>query len=158
MLLTIPDLRAWARNSEIADDDPWALIVIEAASDLVRETAQQPTWTRESAPPRARQIASHLAARSYSNPDSIEFEGATGPIGGDRRAEEFAKSLHLTEAERLELEGMWPAGSTGGGGGLWVQPVGGGIAAVDGDTYLADDSGSDWMIPYLAEDDIPALG
>lgn len=152
-LLTIPELAAWAREP-VGYDDPWAQLVIESASELVCTTARQPTWTRETAPARAKQIAGHLAARSFKNPDSIEFEGAVGPLGGDRRSEAVAVALHLTDAERAELERLSPGVA---GGGLWVQPMTSGTATA-GDVYLRDSSGSDWMIAYLAEGDMQALG
>lgn len=155
-LLGIPDLGTWTRQ-EIGYDDAWAAAVLEAASDLVRSAAQHPEWTAQTVPARARQICAHVAARTYLNPDSVSGEGGIGPIGGDRIVEELAKALHLTAAERDELEGMSPSGANGGGGGLWVQPINA-TPVEEGDVYLADDSGSDWMIPYLAADDLPALG
>lgn len=157
MLLTVSDLAVWAQR-DVAPDDAWALAVVEAASDVVRAAAQQPTWLKATAPARARQIASHLAARTFKNPDSVQREGNLGPLGGDAVVEELARAMHLTEAEKLELAGLAPAGAAGGGGGFWVQPTTGSEAAEPGDVYLADDSGSDWMIPYLHPDDLPALG
>jgi hypothetical protein len=154
-LLTIPELGVWAQQ-DVGYDDEWAAAVLDAASDVVRTAASQPTWTRDTAPVRARQIASHLAARSYKNPDSIVGEGALGPVGGDRFVEELAKALHLTAAEIEELGKLAPS-TAAGSGGLWIQPINA-TPVEDGDVYLADDSGSDWMIPYLAPDDIPALG
>jgi hypothetical protein len=154
-LLTISELAVWAQET-IEPDDEWAAAVLEAASDVVRDAANQPTWLRTTAPPRARQIASHLAARSYKNPDSIVGEGNLGPVGGDRFVEELAKALHLTAAEREELGRLGPAGATAGKG-LWVQPFNA-TPYTAGDIYLPDDSGSDWQIPYLADGDLPALG
>lgn len=156
-LVTISELSAWARQ-EVGYDDAWAITVLEAASELVRSAAGQPTWERATAPARAKQICAHVAARTYLNPDSVSSEGNLGPLGGDRIVEELAKALHLTAAERDELGAMAPAGGGAGGrGGLWVQPINS-TPLEGGDVYLADDSGSDWMIPYLAEDDIQALG
>lgn len=160
-LLSIPDLSVWVvglGGSAIEVDDEFAQAMVEAASDAVRTAAKQPTWTASgetAAPSRAKQIASHLAARSYLNPTSIQGEGNLGPLGGDRFVEELAKALHLTEAERDELAGMAPSGSSGGG--LWIQPINATFVE-DGDIYLPDSSGSDWQIPYLAVDDLPALG
>lgn len=155
LLVSVGELRVWARDPDIAEDDAFANEILYAASEAVRAAARQPTWDINSAPPRARQICAHLAARSYLNPDSVNREGSLGPIGGDSRVEEMAIALHLTEREMLELEGMRPTGSSGKG--LWVQPI-----SMPGselrDVYLRDDSGSDWAIPYLHPNDLPALG
>lgn len=153
-LLSLAELGIIARQ-EIAPDDGFAGFIIAAASEAVRAAAQQPTWTAETAPLRARQICGHLAARSYLNPDSVQYQGAIGPIGGDRIVEDLARALHLTDVERAELAAMSP--SAGQGGGLWIQPVGS-TAQQRGDIYLPDDTGSDWWIPYLADDDFEALG
>lgn len=157
-LLSINELSIWVQE-DLDAGDLFARRMIEAASDRVRAAAGQPDWTVATAPVRARQIASHLAARSYKNPDSAQYQGALGPIGGDRIVQELAASLHLTEAETLELERLGgAAGGTGTGNGLWYQPLDGGATLSSGDVFLTDDSGTDWMIPYLAEDDVQALG
>lgn len=127
-LLTLDDLAVWTRT-EIADDDDWAPTVVEAASEVVRMAAGQPGWTMLSAPPRARQIAAHLAARSYLNPESVVREGI-GPLS-EARAETLAQALHLTKTEQAELASMSPLALPGGlpgqsagrGGVLWVQPL-----------------------------------
>lgn len=156
LLVSVGELRVWAREPEIADDDAFANEILYAASEAVRAAARQPTWDIATAPPRARQICAHLAARSFLNPDSIQREGNLGPVGGDSRVEEMSVALQLTERETAELEGMRPTGSNGRG--LWVQPVMSGVNGTVRDVYLPDDSGSDWMIPYLHPDDLPALG
>jgi hypothetical protein len=157
MLLSVAELNVWLTGRAVVlDGDAFAEEILFAASEKVRSTAGQPTWTAATAPPRARQICAHLAARSYLNPDSISAEGGIGPLGGDRTVEELAKALHLTQAETDELQALAPRSAVGGS--LWIQPVNGGVPVDDGDVYLADDSGSDWMIPYLAEHDLPALG
>lgn len=156
-LLNLSDLAVWAREA-IPPEDPWALAVIDAASWLVRNTAGFPLWTATDAPPRARQIASHVAARSYKNPDSVVTEGALGPLGGDRTVEELARALHLTDGERAELEAMRPEATGPSSGDLWIQPTGLDDSVASLDAYLSDTGGSDWLIPYLHEDDIQALG
>ncbi len=155
-LLTMRDLDAWVTTQEVDPGDEWGKICIAAASDKVRSTANQPTWTIATAPVRARQIAAHLASRSFVNPESISTDGALGPLGGDRRVEELSRALHLTAAEILELEGMSPAGGVGGGSSLWIQPIDGGGVLGEDTLYFGTDPASDWMLPYLSADDVAA--
>lgn len=154
-LVSIPELGVWCRQ-EIGYDDEFAVAILEAASEVVRSAARHAEWTAKTVPARAKQICAHLAARSYLNPDSVVGEGSIGPLGGDRYVEALATALHLTAAEREELETMASAGSARGS--LWIQPVGSNTLESPEDVYLPDHSGSDWMIPYLAPDDVRALG
>lgn len=160
LLVSLSELAIWPGIGMIPEDArDFASYVLEAASEKVRLAAAQPGWTADSVPRRAKQIAWHLAARTYLNPDSVLAEGGVGPLGGDRTVEDMARALHLTSAEAEELALLAPEGSTAaGGGGLWIQPIDGGTQVSDGTIYLTDSSGSDWMIPYLSEDDLPALG
>lgn len=151
-LLTLAEFSVWL--TEDPENEDLANLMIEAASEAVMSAARQPTWTASgltAAPVRARHIAAHLAVRSYKNLDSVQAEGTVGPIGGDRIVEELAKALHLTDAERAELEAMAPVSA--GAGSLWILPTASGTASTDGDVYLADNSGSDWHIPYAASGD-----
>lgn len=149
-LLSITELATWTRQV-IADDDPFALAVISAASLRVREVASQPDWTLLTAPPSARLIAIQLAKRTYLNPDAVVAEGGLGPIGGDRFIEDFARTLELTEYERTTLEGLAPAGEVGKGSRLWVQETTRGDLETATDVYYFDNSGSDWAIPMYAD-------
>lgn len=122
-LVTVLELQAWP-GAEGADfGDAFTTQILEAASEKVRLAARQPTWTRETAPIRARQIAWHLAGRSYANPGSLSRENI-GPLG-ESRVEDLARALHLTAAEEVELEALAPAGAIPmpGQGTLWVQPL-----------------------------------
>lgn len=148
-LLTMAELRTWTRR-EIADDDAFALAVIDAASLKVRQAASQPDWTIDTVVPAARLIAIQLAKRTYLNPDAVIAEGGIGPIGGDRYIEDFARTLELTDLEREDLEGMSPAAATAGNG-LWVQPMTRGDLESTETVYYFDDSGSDWAIPMYEE-------
>jgi len=149
-LLTVSEMSVWTRQ-EIDPADAWALTVVAAASDVVRAAARQPTWTRATAPVRARQIASHLAARTFTNPGSVSSEGL-GPIS-ERRVEELSRALHLTEAEQSELERLAPTGARGA---LWIQPVGSN-ALVSQPVFLAASAASDWLIEYAHPDDAYAF-
>jgi hypothetical protein len=152
--LTVAELATWTRQ-EIVADDPFALVVIDAASLRVREAASQPTWTLADIPKSARLIAIQLAKRTYLNPDAIVAEGGLGPIGGDRFIEDFARTLELTEYERATLEGLAPAGAIGKGSRLWVQETTRGDLETAVDVYYFDNSGSDWAIPMYA--DVPVI-
>lgn len=156
-LLSLTEFALWMQPAEVDDEDK-ALLMMEAASELVRDTARQPTWTATgstAAPLRARHIAAHVAVRSYKNLDSIQAEGAVGPLGGDRIVEELAKALHLTDAERETLEGMQPKSTSAGS--LWILPTATGTGGDEAEVYLADQSGSDWHIPYAASGDAYAF-
>lgn len=152
-IISIADLSIVAREA-IAADDPFALWIIDAASEAVRSTAGQPTWDSLTAPTRARNITAHLAARSYLNFDSVTRENI-GPIGSST-AEELAKALHLTNAEREELIGLAGGTQPAGGGGMWVQPLSDPVQTTTlGDTvYLSDSSGS--LLAYYDPNDVGA--
>lgn len=152
-LLTVADLKIWPGvEADLEADDPWALFCISAASTKVNDVAGHPEWTKLSAPPRARQIALHLTARSFLNPDSVIQEGNTGPLGGDRIADDFAHAFELTPSEEAELAGLVP-GAALAGKGLWIQPLTPGVEMELPDVFLLDDSGSDWAIPYASWED-----
>ncbi len=141
-LATIDELRTWPGLADVGYDDALAVRILEAASDAVRLAAGQPAWTRASAPPRARQIAWHLASRSYANPGSVIREGI-GPLN-EARSEDLAQAMHLTKAERDELASMSPAAETGAlpgqqqGGVLWVQPLTKSTPAEDSDIVISN--------------------
>lgn len=161
MLLTVSELTIWCRPLGVDVDpaDPFVPELIAAASDKVRTAAGVgDLWPDvASAPSRARQIASHLAARSYANPESITTDGSLGPLGGDRRAEDLSRALHLTASEEAELISLGKAVLGTGNGGLWIQPVGidNTVQSLDAYLYAGD---SDWGIPYLSDDEYLALG
>lgn len=123
-LVALSDFATWTGlELDAAAEDQLANLMIQAASEKVRSTASQPLWTVQNAPLRARQIATHLAVRSYQNPEAVEREGNLGPLGGDQRVREFAMTLHLTQAETIELLGLAPESVQSAGSALWVQPL-----------------------------------
>ena len=95
-------------NPEFAD------YVIQGASVMVSDAAGRPDWLGiaadgsdidpVAAPRRAVMIAEQLAKRSYQNPDSIITEGNIGPIGGDRKVEDFARAFEFTPVEQAYLD------------------------------------------------------
>jgi len=111
-LVTIPALSIWVQQ-EIAEDDPFAIAIINAASLVVSQTARRyPEWLEPDAvvPDRAKLIAVLLAKRTYQYPDPITNTAPIGPIGGERLIEDFVRTMHLTDEERAELEAMAPEG------------------------------------------------
>lgn len=145
-LLAVSELAVWARQ-EIADDDAFALAVIDAASLKTRTAAKQPTWDVATIPAEARLVCIQLAKRTFLNPDAVVSEGGIGPIGGDRYVEDFARTLEFTDAELATLADA-SGSAAAAGNGLWVQPTSNGeMLSLDRDVYLFDDSGSDWGIP-----------
>lgn len=152
-IVNIGDLSIVTRET-IAPADPFALWVLDTASEIVRSAASQPTWDALTSPPRARQICVHLAARSYTNPDSVTRE-TVGPLG-ESRVEALATALHLTETERQELASLAPAAAKQrASGGLYVQPLGGTTQVttlqVGDPIYLLDSSGTPFPV-YAAGD------
>lgn len=158
-LVTIPELAAWLAVSGVTlteADHPKAQVVLDAASLVVRDTASQPTWTDLTAPDRAKLITVQLAKRTYLNPDAVTSENV-GPMG-ERRVEDFARTLELTAAETAELVKLAPADVLASqAGGLWIQPMANRPNAPDSTVYVTDSGGSDWMIPYLHPDDAWAM-
>lgn len=153
-LLTVAELATWART-EIADDDPFANAVVDAATLVVVSQCgfPVPEWTTSSAPPVARLITIQLAKRTYLNPDAVIAEGGIGPIGGDRFVEDFARTLELTPNELAKLADVDPATASASGN-LWVLGVDTVGHSLD-EIYLRDSDGSNWAIPFLDVDRDP---
>lgn len=151
-LVDVPTLALFTRTT-IVGDDPLALLVLELASGLVCDTAQHPEWEDAplDAPRGARRICMQIAGRTWTNPD-LEVATGIGPLSS--RVIDFAAyGLNLTDAEREELEGL-RGGPDGGGGGLWLQPIGSGLRVLR-TTYILDEFGQ--LIPYLDPNESVAL-
>lgn len=154
-LVSISELSTICRTT-IAADDPFALMVVDLASDLVRDEARHPEWvgsggdgvTTVDVPFKARLICLLVAKRAYQNPKMITAEGGVGPIGGDTFAEDFAAGLTLTGVEKAELQRMRGDGGSGDPNGMWALTNTTGMDEVT-TGYVFDDSGSDWAIPYI---------
>lgn len=143
-LVSRAEFATWVRR-DIAEDDEYATLVLELASEQVREAARQPAWDAATVPFRARLIAMVVAGRAYTNPDR-ETATSVGPLSS-RVVDEAAAGIMLTEVERTELETMKPA-ATGGRRGIWVQGVSLGDPEPERPITLFDSSGSDWGITY----------
>jgi hypothetical protein len=149
-LITMEQFATWARQDPATvAADPFAQLVLQTATEIVCDEAEQPTWETQDPPivvPRkAQRICMFLAGRTYLNPDGTVSENV-GPIG-ERRPEAMAMAaanMQLLPAEEDQLASLRPDGSTG----LWVQPTTRWDAAEDDTVYLPDSSGSDWWIPY----------
>ena len=149
-LISIEQFATWTRQDvATVAADPFAALVLQTATEIVCDTAQQPNWETQSpvvvVPRRATRICMFLAGRTYLNPDGTVAENV-GPLG-ERRPESMAiaaANMQLLPGEIAELETLVPDGPAG----LWVQPTTRSDAAEDTTVYLPDSSGSDWWIPY----------
>jgi hypothetical protein len=149
-LISLETFATWCRQDVgVVAADPFAELVLQTATEIVCDTAQQPNWELQSPPvtvPRAAlRICMFLASRTYLNPDGTVSENV-GPLG-ERRPESMAiaaQNMQLLPAEEEQLEALQPDGS-----GLWVQPTTRLDAPADDTTVvLYDDTGSDWGISY----------
>lgn len=149
-LLTTAELEVWARRpAGSLTGDSFAIAVINAASLLVREAGDL-TWSLTTVPQRARLIAIVVAKNYFINPDGLKSE-TTGPLS-ETRIDDVVHNMSLTEAQKTELAGL--AGEpVPGEGGLWVQPTGQGRLTRDTTVFVTDQSGTDWMLPFVAVGD-----
>jgi hypothetical protein len=149
-LITIEKFAVWARQDVgVVAADPFAELVLQTATEIVCDTAEQPTWETQvppiAVPRKASRICMFLAGRTYLNPDGTVSENV-GPIG-ERRPEAMAMAaanMQLLPAEEEDLLTLVPDGPAG----LWVQPTTRWDEVEDDVVYLPDNSGSDWWIPY----------
>jgi hypothetical protein len=149
-LISMEQFATWTRQDVgIVAADPFATLVLQTATEIVCDTAEQPNWELQSPPvvvPRkASRICMFLAGRTYLNPDGTVSE-AVGPLN-ERRPEAMAMAaanMQLLPGEIDDLLTLVPDGPAG----LWVQPTTRTDAVEDDAVYLPDDSGSDWWIPY----------
>lgn len=151
-LETLDHLGTWCqgmgRDKATTMADPFALMVLERATELVVEAADLPaTWESDTTlvPSRCRTITLLVAARTYTNPNSLITEG-TGPITESKLAK-MAAAMELTPDERAELEAI--AIENGGDyGGLWVlQTTVGPESSID-HVELPTIPESDWWVNY----------
>ena len=73
-LATSADLEARLGETLSGPDVARAEALLEDASILVRDVAEKPDWTAETAPARAIQITLAVALRAYNNPDGLISE------------------------------------------------------------------------------------
>lgn len=109
-------------------NDEYALLIITAASEVVRNAAEHPEWVRVNpipdsgqviAPLRAQHIALWLASRAHEDKGNLQRRTA-GPIS-HTYFENGIGGLDLKPSELKDLQGL-RVGKTG----LWTQPVGAG--------------------------------
>lgn len=154
-LVTLAELGVICKK-EIAPDDAFALMMVDLASDLVRDEARHFEWvgsggdgvTTVDVPFKAKMICLLVAKRAYQNPKMVKSEGGVGPLGGDTFADDFAAGLTLTDAETAELQKMRGDGGSGDPNGMWILTNTTGLPETN-TGYVFDDSGSDWAIPYI---------
>lgn len=156
-LITQAELATICRLDAIpADRVAYATMVIDLASDLIRDEARHKEWvgsggdgvTTVDVPFKAKLICLLVSKRAYQNPKMVKSEGGVGPIGGDTFADAFAAGLELTEVEKADLQAMRGVDGTGDPNGLWIMTNSGGPPEVT-TGYVFDSSGSDWAIPYI---------
>lgn len=148
-LVTLADLAVATEADVPVEREDFARMVLEAASDVVREAAQQPTWTRDTVPVAARRIALWLARRTFLNPDAITRSNV-GPLG-EATVEDYARTLELTPAERSTLLRLAPVGADTGAGSLFLQPLAKSTPVVGGTIWTPDEAGSGFPM-YQAGD------
>lgn len=148
-LASITELKVVAQRPDLANDDEFALKILELASNKVADYCNRPDWetngTGDSEPPRAaRRIALFMAKRTFENPD-LEVAYGVGPLSG-RSLDWAAYGLYLTPPEQEELNVL--VANTGGSelGGLWVASISGHPNLTE-DVYLDDVYGLQ-PIPY----------
>ena len=73
-LATLSEFEARLGQSLSGSDVQRAEALLDDASVLVRDVAEQPDWDAGTAPPRAVQITLAVALRAYNNPDGLISE------------------------------------------------------------------------------------
>lgn len=131
-LITVHDLAVALQLPNLSDDDEYAQLIIDQASDSVRDYAKKPGWVKdvaipplpgtELAPQAARNVTLWVAVRAYTNPRNLSRRGS-GPIS--ESYENGLWALELTPAEKERIDGVTGGSSSGG---LWIQPIDGGWA------------------------------
>jgi len=152
-LILASEVATWARLDASAFG-AFENMVIDKAQNLVADEAGHPEWVAAdlaTVPFRARMIALNLAKRTILNPDRVIQEGGVGPIGGDRLADDAALAMELSEAETRELRKFRGTGTAPSG--LFLLPISDPTPS-ETTIFVADESGSDWLIPYATVGDI----
>jgi hypothetical protein len=130
-LLTTQTLARWTQNDpdEVAVD-PFATDLIQKLSDLICFIGGHPEWSLEvgvdQAPVDVQMVMLQVAKRSYENPEQVLQDGAIGPIGGDRYADQHALFMDFTDAERATIAKYNPDGDPtpqDGAGQIFVVPT-----------------------------------
>lgn len=116
LLVDIEELTALLRMPEGSlvdgsDIDPYTLLMMEGASEVVRDVAEQPDWTLETIPARGRIIALWLARRAWEDEGNLARR-TSGPISQSFR-EDGVYGLNLEPAELEWLQGHRPDGDSG---------------------------------------------
>lgn len=150
-LVTIQKLRDWTKDQDIAADDPFALLVMAAASLRVRRVARHPEWTGPDglapAPDDPRVIAEMLAARTYLNDINGEISSSIAGAISTTIIRDYAEALNLTEHELETLQAY--VGNDDGMPGFGLFTVAMTRGKVEGLIAVYDDGGSDWAVPWL---------
>lgn len=126
-LISVEELARLLRIT-IPSQDSYARMIIEQASNRVREVASQPGWVRVDegstpgvgqtlAPATAHDVTLWISQRAYTNPKNLERR-TSGPVSETFR-DSGVYGIEPTDDERSRLVKLSPSG----GSGLWVQPL-----------------------------------
>lgn len=149
-LLTPAEMATWTQTAqETIEGDPYATEVNEKLGAYIQYLAGNADWTPGTVPIDVKMLAIRVVRRTYTNPDS-EVQTGVGPLSS-RVLDEAALAAALTESEKELLESKR---ADGGPDGLWTRGIGGSTVRLPDTIHVADDSGSDWMIPYLDINDV----
>lgn len=133
-LITVKELSVALQMGEsgLEGTDSYALMIVEHASNAVRDYARKQGWVRnlsdpaiageEVAPATAREITTWVAVRAYTNPRNLSRRGS-GPIS--ESFENGLWALELTPSEKERIDRITGGGSSGDG--LWILPIDGGF-------------------------------
>ncbi len=150
LLASIDELKVVTQRPDLPNDDPFALLMLQLASEKVTDYCGHPEWetdgTGDNEPPRAaRRIALFMAKRAFENPDA-EVAYGLGPLSA-RSLDWQAYGLYLTPPEQEELNAITAAAADDGDlGGLWAVSITGHPNLTE-EVYLDDIYGLQ-PIPY----------
>jgi hypothetical protein len=150
-IITPAEFATWCQATvEAINADAYALMVMDLVSAQIVAEAGRPDWDGPlTTPVRVKLMALVVGRRAYLNPDQ---EVAQAVAGGPsvRMIDAAAAGVYLTDEEKTELARLAAIDDPNPSPfspDLWVLPTGGG--ELEKPLFLADNSGSDWLIPYL---------
>lgn len=128
-LATVSELAVLLKTN-VDSGDPYAKMMLEQASTLVRDHALQPGWVLALsdpavlgeilAPGAAHDITLWAAQRAYTNPRNLSRRTA-GPIS-ESFFENGIYGLELTDGEKARIDAL-PGVNKPTKSGVWVQPI-----------------------------------
>ena len=104
-LATLAEFEARLGETLSGSDEVRAEALLDDASVLVRDVAEEPDWTDVTAPPRAIQITLAVARRAYNNPDGLINERLGDASWGWHHGTQPGVYLTKDEADALRRLG-----------------------------------------------------